>query len=431
MKMENNFEALLEKYRIVVERYINYRLPNTFDADDVIQETYYAAYVGFNKLQEPKLFKAWILSIAKNQCNLWYRKNYGSKVISMYAIPNVATNTLYEDDTAITMLRLLPKESSEVLMLTAQGYKQHEIAKRLEIPIGTVKSRLFYAKKQFRSICSDDQIKMFEKGRSKMTKNDYSCGFPKIMPEITINKTDRKYVEIKCIDEDFIIPKIGCKNSEGTYRYPNKQLALVSTCRVPKGALVHDAIGVKICRDTYKFGHKKLYKNEAIWFAQLTDEYYRTLGSIRCDQEGEDDEWMTEIHTFLEDDFGAAANGNDAVHGIPLLIKENPLTIMNNEYFVDEKNIRYTTGMFDVRIGNRAFETVGYINVQSCGVMCENYVDTNGRIVLMHWYESEESILNTEYYDLGLPNRDKTSDQVTVDAANANKKYGVSVKCAT
>ena len=39
--------------------------------------------------------------------------------------------------------------------------------------------------------------------------------------------------------------------------------------------------------------------------------------------------------------------------------------------------------------------------------------------------------LNTEYYDLGLPNRDATNDQVTIDAANANKKYGVSVKCAT
>ena len=39
--------------------------------------------------------------------------------------------------------------------------------------------------------------------------------------------------------------------------------------------------------------------------------------------------------------------------------------------------------------------------------------------------------LNTEYYDLGLENREKTKDQVTIDAANANKKYGVSVKCAT
>lgn len=39
--------------------------------------------------------------------------------------------------------------------------------------------------------------------------------------------------------------------------------------------------------------------------------------------------------------------------------------------------------------------------------------------------------LKTEYYDLGLENRERTGDQVTVDAANANLKYGVAVKCAT
>ena len=39
--------------------------------------------------------------------------------------------------------------------------------------------------------------------------------------------------------------------------------------------------------------------------------------------------------------------------------------------------------------------------------------------------------LNTEYYDLGLTHRDETEDQVTIDAANAIKKYGVGVKCAT
>ncbi len=39
--------------------------------------------------------------------------------------------------------------------------------------------------------------------------------------------------------------------------------------------------------------------------------------------------------------------------------------------------------------------------------------------------------LKSEYYDLSLPNRDATEDRVTVEAAEANKKYGVSVKCAT
>jgi isocitrate dehydrogenase len=39
--------------------------------------------------------------------------------------------------------------------------------------------------------------------------------------------------------------------------------------------------------------------------------------------------------------------------------------------------------------------------------------------------------LKTEYYDLGLKHRDETNDQVTVDASEATKKYGVAVKCAT
>ena len=39
--------------------------------------------------------------------------------------------------------------------------------------------------------------------------------------------------------------------------------------------------------------------------------------------------------------------------------------------------------------------------------------------------------LKSEYYDLGLENRNKTDDQVTVDSAEATKKYGVAVKCAT
>ena len=53
------------------------------------------------------------------------------------------------------------------------------------------------------------------------------------------------------------------------------------------------------------------------------------------------------------------------------------------------------------------------------------------------WKEIKEELLlpfvelKTEYYDLGLPERDKTGDQVTIDAANATKKYGVAVKCGS
>ena len=39
--------------------------------------------------------------------------------------------------------------------------------------------------------------------------------------------------------------------------------------------------------------------------------------------------------------------------------------------------------------------------------------------------------INIKYYDLGIKNRDNTSDQITVDSAKAIKKFGVGIKCAT
>ncbi|WP_297210472.1 NADP-dependent isocitrate dehydrogenase [uncultured Flavonifractor sp.] len=53
------------------------------------------------------------------------------------------------------------------------------------------------------------------------------------------------------------------------------------------------------------------------------------------------------------------------------------------------------------------------------------------------WQQIKEELLlpfidlKTEYYDLGLPYREQTGDQVTIDSAEATKKYGVAVKCAT
>ena len=395
MEQELSFEALLKRHRVVVERYINFRLPSTFDADDVIQETYYAACIGYEKLRNKGLFKPWILSIARNQCNLWFRKKYGNELISLDGIQDIAETNEQTDDTVYSILNLLPKESADLLLLTMQGYKQSDIAKRLSIPVGTVKSRLHYARKQFRSMCTPEQILMFEKGRKIMAKKDHTCGFPETMPALIIKESSRPFFEIKCADESFIVPIVGNKNSEGTYRC--NKLALVSTCYVPKAAMIHDVDGVKICRDTYNIRAGKLYKNEKIWFSQLTDEYIRDLATIAGDGD-EDDDYPTSIYTFLEEDYDVSVNGNDRVHGRPLLIKENPLKLVDDKIYIDEYNIRYTMGTFDVTIGKRTFETIKFIRVQNNNNITENYVDTNGRLVFMRWYESIDCIRQTELY---------------------------------
>ena len=403
MEQEVTFDSLLDRYSVVVERYINFRLLSRFEADDVIQETYYAAYLGYDKLKNKGLFKPWILSIAKNQCNIWLRKKYHSDVISIEEIadiieeiPDLNTREM-EDDEVLEIIKLLPKESAELLTLTMKGYKQSEIAEKLSIPLGTVKSRLHYAKKQFRSMCTSEQITIFEKGRKNMTKKDFTCGFPATMPTIVIKESASPFVEIKCADEAFIIPEIGNKNSEATYRYKDKRLALVSTCYVPKAAVIHGVVGVQVCRDTYNVRAGKLYKNEKIWFSQLTDDYIRDLGTINGACE-EDNDIPTTLSTFLEENYDVICNGNDRVHGRPLLIKENPLKIVDDKMYVDGYNIRYTMGMFDLTIGERIFDTVKYINLQNDTTVSECYVDTNGRLIYMRWYESVDYIKDVEWY---------------------------------
>ena len=397
MEQEVSFETLLNKHRTVVERYINFRIQNSFDADDMIGETYCAAYIGYEKLRNKELFKSWILSIAKNQCNIWYRKKYGNDYICLDTIQDIADVNAYDADTASEILESLPIESATLLRLTMQGYKQSEIAECLNIPVGTVKSRVYYAKNKFRSLCTPEQLSLFEKGRIKMLTKDLLCGFPAIEPTLIIEKSNRPFKEVRCADEGFIIPVVGNKNSEGTYRYPEKKLACVSTCYVPKTAIIHGAPGVKICRDTYNVNANKLYKNECIWFSQLTDEYIRDLGTISgaCEL---DNDIPFEFNSFLEENYDVAVNSNDRIHGRPLLIKENPPKLTEDKIYVDEYNVRYTLGNFDVTVGKRKFETVKFIYVQNNTLVTENYVDTNGRLVFMRWYESVDSIEQTEWY---------------------------------
>ena len=397
MEQKTIFESLLSKHQVVIERYIHFRMPSSQDAEDVIQETYYAAYHNFPTLQNHDLFKMWLLSIAKNQCNIWYRKKYGVEYLPLETIADVAAveeENAY-DDAVWNILNQLPKEAADLLKLTMDGYKQSEIAKQLAIPLGTVKSRFYYAKKRFYALCTPEQIAIFERGRKKMGKTDYTCGFPMQMPKIIIRESTRPFMEIKFEEDAFIIPRIGNKNAEGIYQYPDKKLALVSTCFVPKAASVHDAMGVKVCRDIYNVKSKKFYKKEAVWFMQLTDEYVRDLGTILCDCEA-DDATPTAIFTFLEEDYDVMVNGKDRVHGRPLLIKENPPKIEDGRIYAEEYHVKYTMGSFEVTIGERTFETILFIRMQNDSMVTENYVDKYGRLVLMRSYEVIEHLEQNE-----------------------------------
>ena len=70
----DRFDALLKRDQTAVERFVRFRISQKSDADDVLQEVFLAAYQKFPQLQNRDAFKAWILSIARNKCNDYFRQ---------------------------------------------------------------------------------------------------------------------------------------------------------------------------------------------------------------------------------------------------------------------------------------------------------------------------------------------------------------------
>lgn len=89
-------------------------------------------------------------------------------------------------------------------------------------------------------------------------------------------------------------------------------------------------------------------------------------------------------------------------------------------------------------IGVQALSAAGYSSRAGKIKVEGKVVDLDGdEMTRVIWKQIKDKLilpyldLDIEYYDLGLPNRDATDDQVTIDAANAIKKYNVGIKCAT
>lgn len=335
----NEFEKLLNENLIPLQRYVNFKIADRHDAEDVIQDVCLAATLKFDTLSNCAFFKAWLIGIAKHKCMDYYRLKAENPNVSLDALseaafgagqPGITEHSIVRD----TLDTLGDKEKQILYLYFFKNLSQEDISKRLSIPIGTVKSRLHYAKNQFRSICTPEQLYIFEKGRKIMQRKDPTHGFPNEMPAISIEKSSVPFFNVKCEEQSFIIPRVGNECAEATYRYPERKLVIVSNCYVPKYCQVHDVRGVKVCRDTYLVSRKKRIKNEKIWFTQLTDKYIRNLGTVFDDGNGEE---PTQVTTFLEESYDVLVNGNDRVFGIPVLIQENAAGETENGYVIAEK----------------------------------------------------------------------------------------------
>lgn len=135
---------------------------NGEDAKDLYQETAFRAMTNRDKFRPGTNFKAWTFTIMKNIFINNYRKKSKSKTIidstdNLYYINSGSNATENGAESNIMMEELYKivgalEETIRVpFLMHYQGYKYQEIAEQLNLPLGTVKSRIFFARKELKS----------------------------------------------------------------------------------------------------------------------------------------------------------------------------------------------------------------------------------------------------------------------------------------
>ena len=140
---------------------------NAQDAEDLVQETYFKAYRYYDKFQEGTNFKAWLFKILKNTFINNYRKKQKTPPQSDFAdiedafelqVSKDATGKIkspeeellenvLDEDVQKALDRLPADYKMAVILADLEGFSYKEIAEILELPLGTVMSRLYRGRK--------------------------------------------------------------------------------------------------------------------------------------------------------------------------------------------------------------------------------------------------------------------------------------------
>lgn len=163
---EAAFEELVRKYEKLVYYIVLPKMETPADTSDIVQETFIEVRRSISKLKEPKYFKSWLNKVALSKIARYYEKQrehllthneeqllYGQKEQRIYMNPKQAFNYLCNQEILDDCMHQLKDIYQDVLRLQYfEGLSMAEIAQTLEIPEGTVKSRLNVAKKELRKI---------------------------------------------------------------------------------------------------------------------------------------------------------------------------------------------------------------------------------------------------------------------------------------
>ena len=375
-------ETLLTGSMDILRRCVHFRLASPHDAEDVMQETLAAACAAKAYPHDTVRFRAWLLAIARNKIADFLRKKYRRCEVPLDSAAPLGMMphrlALPWGGMVEEVLSRLPDGDQQLLrMVYWLRLPQTEIARRLGVPTGTVKSRLHHARARFRSA--------WPKNKAKGTSDMKKTIMPDKIPAYTITLSDQP--PFPCVWEElmgwFIVPRLGEKLSWAMYDDPDGRRTEADDLEVVGRASVHDVEGVEIVVHT----HDPMECNavddsgyvQRSFVAQLTDSHCRTLAETHT--EG----GVKRTYTFLDEyflqnwGFGESNCGNEThLHPKGDIIRDGSvIRTADKEFLLD------VVGRYTVTIGGKSYDTICVMDVETYSdTVSEQFIDRNGRTIL-------------------------------------------------
>lgn len=163
MSYSTDFQHQIDSMSTLLHAFAFNLTKNVEDAKDLYQETAYRAMTNMDKFRPGTNFKAWLFTIMKNIFINNYRKKTKANTIvdstdNLYYINSSANAISNRAESSIMMkelVQLIEKLDDSIrvpFLMHYQGYKYQEIADYLDLPLGTVKSRIFFARKDLKEM---------------------------------------------------------------------------------------------------------------------------------------------------------------------------------------------------------------------------------------------------------------------------------------
>lgn len=161
---KNSFAQVYDYYSSDLYRVAMYTLGNSFDAEDVVSETFMESFKGIKNLRDPEKIKAWMMRILSIRCKrkiaeyIQARNDTDIEEVS-FALSDstdISFDTIQRVDLVEALEQLTQEERLIISLSTIQGYTVREVSDIMDKPQGTISSKLYRAIDKLRSILPDD-----------------------------------------------------------------------------------------------------------------------------------------------------------------------------------------------------------------------------------------------------------------------------------